>query len=112
MVTIIQKSDQDHWKQEGFTVYSGDVILVDDYETQKEEIPAVNSKAKAMGHSCYRNYETLFTTESYFTSKAELTMMDAKYYTFPSYRRLRSVDPWYGRDKDYTSKQIILNVVD
>lgn len=112
VVTIIQKSDEDHWKQEGFTIYAGDVILVDDYETQKEEIPAVSPKAKAMGHSKYRNYETLATKESYFASKDEQIMMDAKYYTFPSYSRLRSVYPGYGRDMSDTSKQFIVKGVD
>ncbi len=108
VVTIIQKSEDTQWKQEGYSVYAGDVILIDDYETQNEEIPAVNPKAKAMGHSKYRDYETLFTKESYFATKDGQPMMDAKYYTFPAYSRLRSVYPGYGRDMSDTSKQFLI----
>ena len=112
VVTIIQKSDEDHWYQEGYTVYAGDVILIDDYETNKEEIPAVNPKAKAMGHSRYRDYETLFTKESYFATKDLQNMMDAKFYTFPAYSRLRSVYPGYGKDMTDTSQQFIIKGLD
>ena len=112
VVTIIQKTDDTQWKQEGYTVYAGDVVLIDDYETQNEEIPSANPKAKAMGHSKYRDYETLFTKESYFATKDGQIMMDAKYYTFPAYSRLRSVYPGYGRDMDDTTKQFIIKGAD
>lgn len=108
VVTVIQKSDDQHWVQEGFTVYAGDVIMIDDFETQNEEIPAVNPKAKAMGHAKYRNYETLFTKESYFATKDGQMMMDSKYYSFPAYSRLRSVYPGYGKDMSDTSKQFVI----
>ncbi|MEP7233672.1 MAG: hypothetical protein ABI778_00120 [Ignavibacteriota bacterium] len=108
VVTVVQKSDDQQWNQEGYTVYAGDVILIDDYETQNEEIPAVSPKAKAMGHSRYRNYESLFTKDLYFATKDGQLMMDGKYYSFPAYSRLRSVYPGYGRDMRDTSKQFII----
>jgi len=112
VVTIVQKSDEDHWFQEGYTVYAGDVILIDDYESNKEEIPATSPKAKAMGHSRYRDYETLFTKESYFATKDMQSMLEAKYYTFPAYSRLRSVYPGYGKDMSDTSEQFIIKGLD
>jgi hypothetical protein len=61
-----------------------------------------------MGHSKYRDYETLFTKESYFATKDGQMMMDAKYYTFPAYSRLRSVYPGYGHDMSDTSRQFVI----
>ncbi len=112
VVTVVQKSDDQQWNQEGYSVYAGDVILIDDYETQNEEIPAVSPKAKAMGHSRYRDYETLFTKELYFATKDGQIMMDGKYYTFPAYSRLRSVYPGYGRDMSDSTKQFIIKGAD
>lgn len=112
VVTVIQKSDDTQWKQEGYSVYAGDVILIDDYETQNEEIPAVSPKSKAIGHSRYRDYETLFTKESYFATKDGEIMIDAKYYSFPAYSRLRSVYPGYGHDMSDTTKQFIIQGAD
>ncbi len=112
VVTVIQKSNEQQWNQEGFSVYAGDVVLIDDYETQNEEIPAASPKAKAMGHSKYRDYETLLTKESYFATKDGQIMMDAKYFTFPAYSRLRSVYPGYGRDMSDTTRQFIIKGVD
>jgi hypothetical protein len=112
VVTVVQKSDDQQWNQEGYSVYAGDVILIDDYETQNEEIPAVSPKAKAMGHSKYRDYETLFTKELYFATKDGQIMMDGKYYTFPAYSRLRSVYPGYGRDMSDTTKQFLIKGAD
>ncbi|MFI5263660.1 MAG: hypothetical protein ACHQM6_03995 [Candidatus Kapaibacterium sp.] len=112
VVTVVQKSDDQQWNQEGYSVYAGDVILIDDYETQNEEIPAVSPKAKAMGHSRYRDYETLFTKELYFATKDGQIMMDGKYYTFPAYSRLRNVYPGYGRDMSDTTRQFIIKGAD
>jgi hypothetical protein len=112
VVTIIQKSDEDHWNQEGYTVYAGDVVLIDDFQSNKEAIPATSPKAKSIGHSLYRNYETLFTKETYFTAKNMQSMVDARYFTFPAYSRLRSVYPGYGKEMSDTSKLLVIKGLD
>ncbi|MEI8135643.1 MAG: hypothetical protein WCH46_11335 [bacterium] len=112
VVTVMQKTGDDQWYQEGYTFYAGDLTLVDDYQTNKEEIPAISPKAKAMGHSRYRDFETLLTKETYFATKDLQNMMEAKFYTFPSYNRLRSVYPGYGKDMSDTTKQFIIKGLD
>jgi hypothetical protein len=112
VITIIQKSDEDHWYQEGYSVYAGDVILIDDYESNKNEITSINPKAKSIGHSRYRNYETLFTKENYFATKDMQNTMDARFFTFPAYSRLRSVYPGYGKEMRDSSKQLVIKGLD
>jgi hypothetical protein len=104
VVSILQKFDDLHWRQEGYSYSSGDLMMIDELETQKEDIPALTGKNnKAMAHSLYRNYETLATRESYYATKDNQTMLRSNFYTLPAYNRLRYVYPGYGRDMSDTS---------
>ncbi len=108
VVSILQKFDESHWRQEGYTVYAGDVISIDELETRKEDIPALTGKNKAMAHDLYRNFETLTTKESFYSTKDNLTMQKSLFYTFPAYNRLRYVYPGYGRDMNDSSSAFIV----
>ncbi len=108
VVSILQKFDESHWKQEGFTFYAGDLVSIDELETHKEDIPALMGKGKAMGHDLYRNYETLMTKEGFFSTKDNQTMQKSLFYSFPAYNRLRYVYPGYGRDMSDTSSRFIV----
>jgi hypothetical protein len=94
VLTIIQKTGDQHWYQEGFSIESGDVVLVDHFETERQTIPG--TKPRYVSHETYRNYESLLGRETYFTGATGQPMFSAKYYTFPAYRRLKNVYPGYG----------------
>ena len=50
VVSILQKFDESHWRQEGYSYYAGDLMKVDELETHKEDVPALTGKNKAMAH--------------------------------------------------------------
>lgn len=96
IVTITQKTGDDHWVQEGYSIVYGDVTLVSRYETQQTAIAAKNGKPHPLGHDIYRNYHSLLTRENYFTGDVGGTMLSQSYYTLPSYERTRELYPGYG----------------
>ncbi|MEO6939302.1 MAG: hypothetical protein ABI444_04065 [Candidatus Kapaibacterium sp.] len=105
VVTIVQKSADQHWFQQGYSLEDGDVVLVDHFETEKEDI--AGTKPRSIGHEVYRNYESLLTRETYFTGKTDEPIFNSKYYTFPSYRRLKNVYPGYGYGMIDTTQSFI-----
>ncbi len=96
IVTITQKTGEDHWLQQGYTIRYGDVILVSRYETEQQELSAKNGKLHPLGHDIYRNYQTLRTRTSYFTGSSGASMLAESFYTVPAYARLREIYPGYG----------------
>ncbi len=107
VVSVLQKFDESHWRQEGYSYYAGDLMMIDELETRKEDVPALMGKDKAMAHDLYRNYENLRTKESFFSTKDNQTMLHSEFYTFPAYSRLRYVYPGYGHDMSDNSEQFI-----
>ncbi|HYM20383.1 MAG TPA: sugar-binding protein [Candidatus Kapabacteria bacterium] len=108
VVSVLQKFDESHWRQEGYSYYAGDLMMVDELETHKEDVPALTGKNKAMAHDLYRNYETLITKESFFSTKDNQTMLRSVFYSLPAYSRLRFVYPGYGHDMSDTSAKFII----
>ena len=109
VVTITQKTSEDHWLQEGYSIESGDVVLVDRYETQQENLAAAKSgKPHPLGHEVYRNYENLRTRESYFTGNTGGSMLAESFFTVPAYARLRELYPGYGSNLSDSSKDFIV----
>ncbi|HET9135833.1 MAG TPA: sugar-binding protein [Candidatus Kapabacteria bacterium] len=109
VVSVLQKSDESHWHQEGYTFYAGDLISIDDFDDHKEDIPALMGKNnKAMGHNLYRNFENLYSKEIFYSAKDNVTMQKSLFYTFPAYNRLRYVYPGYGREMSDTTKNFII----
>ncbi len=106
VLTIIQKTADAHWYQEGFSIEDGDLVLVDHYETEKQDIPG--KKVRSIGHETYRNYETLQSRETYYTGATGESMLNMKYITFPSYRRLKNVYPGYGYGMSDTTTAFML----
>jgi len=110
VVTITQKTGENHWSQEGYSIEFGDVTLVDRYETQQEDLAAAKSgKPHPLGHEVYRNYETLRTREAYFTGTAGGAMLSDSFFTLPAYGRLREVYPGYGQLLSDSSKGFIID---
>ncbi|MDP4198740.1 MAG: hypothetical protein Q8922_02095 [Bacteroidota bacterium] len=110
VVTITQKTAEQHWSQEGYSLESGDVTLVDRFETAQEDVTGTAKiKARAIGHEVYRNYETLRTRESYFTSSSGDPLLKVGYFTLPSYQRLRDIYPGYGHILNDTTGEFILS---
>jgi hypothetical protein len=73
VVTLVQKTGDQHWTQLGYSVEFGDLILVDRYETEREDMTGssdrgvadTKAKSRTIGHDVYRNYENLRTRETY-----------------------------------------------
>jgi hypothetical protein len=107
VVTVTQKAGDEQWSQMGYSIESGDVALIDRFETQRDD--AANSKARAIGHEVYRNYETLRTREEYYTTSSDDALLRTAYFTLPSYQRLREVYPGYGHILSDTSSAFILS---
>ena len=109
VVTIVQKTGEEHWSQDGYSIESGDIVLVDHDETEKEDVTGGSStKARSIGHNVYRNYETLRTHEAYFTGSSGDAMFSASYFTLPAYQRNREIYPGYGRAMSDTSVDFIV----
>jgi hypothetical protein len=109
VVTITRKTGDQHWSQDGYSIESGDVVLIDHYETEQEDVTGTAKvKARAIGHEVYRNYESLRTRESYYTGKEEDAMFSTAYTTLPSYQRLREIYPGYGRIASDTTKDFVI----
>lgn len=96
IITITQKTGDNHWVQEGYSIIYGDVTLVSRYETQEIGLAAKNGKPHPLGHDVYRNYRSLLTRENYFTGETGGPMLSQSYYTLPSYERTRELYPGYG----------------
>lgn len=97
VVTIVQKTGDQHWTQLGYTMEFGDLILVDRFETEREDVTAdPKLKQRSIGHDIYRNYETLRTRENYTTGASGDEMFRTSYFTIPAYQRLRDLYPGYG----------------
>src|ERR1051325_5623710 len=94
VVTVTQKTGDEEWSQTGYSIESGDVALID--RTQTEQPDAAKSKLRAIGHGVYRNYETLRTRETYYTTSSDSALLNVAYFTLPSYQRLREIYPGYG----------------
>ncbi|GEM_PF-2589172 len=107
VVTITQKNGEQHWTQDGYSIESGDVTLVDRFETEKEDLTA-GTKTRSLGHEVYRNYENLHTRESYFTGSSGEALESASFYTLPAYGRLREIYPGYGHLLVDTSSDYII----
>ncbi len=109
VVTITRKTSAVHWSQEGYSIESGDVALVDRFETEQEDPTGKSkSKANAVGHDVYRNYETLRTREAWYTGVGADPVNSIAYFTLPAYQRLREIYPGFGHRGSDTSKDFIL----
>jgi hypothetical protein len=108
-VSIIQKTGESSWFQEGYTIQFGDVILTERFDTESQTVQAVKGQQpRNFGRQISRNYENLFTREMYFGGATGETLLSAEYYTFPAYNRLRSIYPGYGTWMMDTSSRFIL----
>lgn len=106
VITLIQKISDQHWTQDGYSFEAGDLVLVDHFETDREELKG--AKARELGHDRYRNYENLRTRETYFAGASGEQLYRVQYATFPSYQRLRDVYPGYGFGMTDTTKDFII----
>lgn len=109
VVSIIQKTGENSWFQEGYTIQFGDVILTDRFDTESQTVQTVKGQQpRNFGRQISRNYENLFTREMYFGGATGESLLSAEYYTFPAYNRLRSIYPGYGTWMMDTSTRFIL----
>jgi hypothetical protein len=110
VVTIIRRTGTAHWEQEGYSIESGDVALVDRFETDEENVAGGTvAKPRSLGHEVYRNYETLRSRESYFTGATGDPLLADTFVTLPAYGRFREVYPGYGHIFSDTSREFILS---
>ena len=110
VVTIIRKTNPVHWSQEGYSIESGDVALVDRFETEQGDATGkMKSKGNLPGHDIYRNYETLRTKEAWYGGANGDPINSIAYFTIPAYQRLREIYPGYGHIATDTSKDFILS---
>lgn len=108
-VSIIQKTGENSWFQEAYTIQFGDVILTERFDTESQTVQAVKGQQpRNFGRQISRNYENLLTREMYFGGATGETLLSAEYYTFPAYNRLRSIYPGYGSWMMDTSARFIL----
>jgi hypothetical protein len=108
-VSIIQKTGENSWFQEGYTIQFGDVILTERFDTESQTVQAVKGQQpRNFGRQISRNYENLMTREMYFGGATGETLLSAEYYTIPAYNRLRSVYPGYGSWMMDTSTKFML----
>lgn len=108
VVSIIQKTSESAWFQEGYTIQFGDVILVERFDTESQAVQvAKGEKPRNFGRQISRNYENLLTREMYFGGATGETLHSGEYYTIPAYNRLRSVYPGYGSWMMDTSTRFI-----
>ncbi|HEY3876610.1 MAG TPA: hypothetical protein VGM92_14130 [Candidatus Kapabacteria bacterium] len=112
VVTITQRTGEQHWQQEGYSIEWGDVVLVDQYETNEENMTAPGaSKPHVLGHDVYRNYESLRSRESYFSGTSTDPLLAESFFTLPSYARFREIYPGYGHVVSDTTADFILSGV-
>ena len=113
VVTITRRTSSDHWEQEGYSLESGDVALVDRFETDQENVASTTTdgKPRSLGHEVYRNYETLRSRESYFTGASGDALLAESFITLPAYGRSREVYPGYGHIFSDTTTDFILSGV-
>ena len=107
-IYVIQKSNDQEWRQEGYTIYAGDVITLDEFATRNIELPVGATKSKSIGYETYRNYETLLTKEKYFDLKNAQEMLNVSFFSFPAYNRTRNVYPGYGHEMFDTSTKFVI----
>jgi len=107
VVTVVQKMGDQHWVQQGYTDFAGDVILIDRFVTEREELKG--PKNRSLGHEVYANFENLRSRESYFTGASGEPLFTTKYLTFPAYQRLRDVYAGYGQIAADTTKDFIVD---
>jgi hypothetical protein len=113
VVTITRRTGSAHWEQEGYSIESGDVTLIDRFETNQEVVASSTSagKPRELGHEVYRNYENLRSRESYFTGSSGDALLAESFATFPAYNRSREIYPGYGHLFSDTSTDFILSGV-
>ncbi len=113
VVTITRRTGSEHWEQEGYSVESGDLTLIDRFETNAENVAnaTTTSKPRELGHEVYRNYENLRSRESYFTGSSGDALLAESFITMPAYARSREIYPGYGHLLSDTSKDFILSGV-
>jgi hypothetical protein len=110
VVTITRRTGSDHWEQEGYSIEFGDVVLIDRFETNEENIAAPTAaKPRSLGHEVYRNYETLRSRETYFTGASGDALLAESFVTMPSYGRSRDVYPGYGHIFSDSTKDFIIS---
>lgn len=110
VVTITQKTGDELWSQDGYSIESGDVALVDHFETEKEDLKSgAKAKSHPIGHEVYRNYETLRTRESYLANASDDASLKIAYFTLPSYQRLREIYPGYGHIMTDTTSDLLVS---
>jgi hypothetical protein len=113
VVTITRRTGSEHWEQEGYSIESGDVTLIDRFETNQENVASSTAAAKPheLGHEVYRNYENLRSRESYFTGSSGDALLAESFMTMPAYARSREIYPGYGHIFSDTSSDFILSGV-
>lgn len=110
VVTVTRKTGEEQWLQEGYSIESGDITLVDRYETEKEDLTAPSAaKTRTIGHELYRNYETLRSKDSYFAASSGEPLLTESFFTLPAYNRLREIYPGYGHILSDTSQAFIIS---
>lgn len=111
-VSVIQKTGESQWFQEGYTVQFGDLILVERFDTESQPLQgSKGTQPKNFGRQISRNYENLKTSETYFGGATGEALLSAEYYTFPAYSRLRNIYPGYGSWMMDTSTNFVLQGV-
>lgn len=113
VVTITRRTGEAHWAQEGYSIESGDVALIDRFETNEENVAgSAAAKGHSLGHNLYRNYETLRSRESYFTGSTGDVLLTESSVTLPAYGRSREIYPGYGHVYSDTTPDFILSGLD
>ncbi len=116
VVTITRRTGPENWDQEGYSIESGDVTLIDRFETSQQDVASSTisttaSKPRELGHEVYRNYENLRSRESYFTGSTGDALLSESFITMPAYGRSREIYPGYGHIFSDSSTDFILSGV-
>lgn len=91
---LTQKSKQYHWIVKGYTFSHGNLILVDEFETEQK-----GSQTK----ETYVNYSTLISSDKLISNKNNKVVKETEYLNIPSYPR--SNKGFYGINNEiYCSK--------
>jgi hypothetical protein len=92
---LTQKNKQFHWIVKGYTFSYGNLILVDEFETEQK-----GSQTK----ETYVNYQTLISSDKLISNKNNKTTKEVEYLNIPSYPR--SNKGFFGITNEVTCSKI------
>lgn len=92
---LTQKFKQFHWKIKGYTFSYGNLILVDEFETEK-----ISNQTK----ETYANYKSLISSDKIISNKSNKTVRTAEYLNIPSYPR--SNKSFYGVSDEISCSKV------